>query len=222
MLPEDDGNIQTDRDQISSIGWALHASNNCTTLIGLTWFPGAFLCHGDVFRYNVIWYNRFRYNRIREWEKQESNLIGESGIMCNGQIKNQKNAQKVLSQNRWSVAISSLRRPSKFCKVSSSSTDELALSILLATVLCIGFMRTNSQRLSHIIYIYTGCPTIELIPGPDLDKIRNVKIKKIKCTTLLVQYVKGQPDSSTCDREKGCPKKHTNCGTPYIYMCVCV
>ena len=38
----------------------------------------------------------------------------------------------------------------------------------------------------------------ELVPGPDPDKIENVIffLQKIKSATLLVQDVKGQPDSS--------------------------
>ena len=56
----------------------------------------------------------------------------------------------------------------------------------------------------------------ELVPGPDPDKIKNFKIffQKIKPTTLLVQHVKGQPDSSTYVREKGRLTCDTNRETP--------
>ena len=55
----------------------------------------------------------------------------------------------------------------------------------------------------------------ELVCGPDPDKIKNFTFfQKIKCTTMPIQHVKGQPDSSTFVQEKGCLKKHTNCETP--------
>ena len=57
---------------------------------------------------------------------------------------------------------------------------------------------------------------VELVPGPDADQNTNFKIffQKIKPTTLLVQHVKGQPDSSTYVQKKGCLKCHTNRETP--------
>ena len=56
----------------------------------------------------------------------------------------------------------------------------------------------------------------ELVSGPDPDKKENFKIffQKIKSATLLVQHVKGQPDSPTYVREKGCLTFYTNRETP--------
>ena len=58
----------------------------------------------------------------------------------------------------------------------------------------------------------------ELVPGRDPDKQKNFKIfiQKIKSGTLLVQHVKGQPDSSTYVQEKGGVTFDTNRGTPCI------
>ena len=46
----------------------------------------------------------------------------------------------------------------------------------------------------------------KLVPGRDPDKIKNFKFffQIIKSTSLLVQHIKGQPDSSICVQEKGC------------------
>ena len=56
----------------------------------------------------------------------------------------------------------------------------------------------------------------ELVNGPDPAKIKNGNIffQKIKPKPLLVQHVKGQPDSSTYVREKGCVKIYSNRDTP--------
>ena len=55
----------------------------------------------------------------------------------------------------------------------------------------------------------------ELVPGPNHDQSKNFNFfKKTKPTPLLVQHEKGQPDSSTNVREKGCVKKNTNRDTP--------
>ena len=56
----------------------------------------------------------------------------------------------------------------------------------------------------------------ELVPGRDPDKIKNFKFffQIIKSTTLLVQHVKGQPDSSRFVLEEGGVTFDTNRGTP--------
>ena len=58
----------------------------------------------------------------------------------------------------------------------------------------------------------------ELIPGRDPDKIKkfNFFFQIIKSTTLLVQHVKGQPDSSRFVLEEGGVNFDTNRGTPCI------
>ena len=42
--------------------------------------------------------------------------------------------------------------------------------------------------------------------------------QKIKSTSLLVQHIKGHPDSSTYVRKKGCVTFDTNRDTPCIYI----
>ena len=56
----------------------------------------------------------------------------------------------------------------------------------------------------------------ELVPGSDPDKIKNFNFffQIIKSTTLLVQHVKGQPDSSRFVLEEGGVTFDTNRGTP--------
>ena len=55
------------------------------------------------------------------------------------------------------------------------------------------------------------------VPGPDHDQKKNFNFFfKIKPKPLLVQHVKGQPDSSTYVREKGRIKSHTIHETPCI------
>ena len=56
------------------------------------------------------------------------------------------------------------------------------------------------------------------IPGPDHDQQKNFTIffKNIKPFSLLVQHVKGQPDSSTYVRKKGCLTFDTIRETPCI------
>ena len=45
-------------------------------------------------------------------------------------------------------------------------------------------------------------------------KILNFFFQKIKCTTMPVHHVKGQPAASTYVRKKGCLKKDSNRETP--------
>ena len=47
-------------------------------------------------------------------------------------------------------------------------------------------------------------------------KILNFFFQKIKCTTMPVHHVKGQPAASTYVREKGCLNKYSNRETPCI------
>ena len=76
----------------------------------------------------------------------------------------------------------------------------------------------NRKELQLELAAYQAEPEnqAELVPGPDPGKIKNLKIffQKIKSTTLLVQHIKGQPDSSTYVRKKGCVTFDTNRDTP--------
>ena len=56
----------------------------------------------------------------------------------------------------------------------------------------------------------------EPVPGPDHGQKKDIQFfsQKIKPTTLLVQHLKGQSDSSTSVQENGCLIFHTHRETP--------